>query len=182
MDGRAGPEQRTAAGGHVRHAVAGRPAPVPGSSQRVSALAAGLAALAPFAAWWPWQSCLELGALPGAVPCARLHARQVLWEWELTALSDTTELLVSELVTNAIQMSRTTALDTPIRLWLVCDTAQVLILVWDACPAPPIPTDASGDAESGRGLLLVDALSARWGWHSPPGMDGKVVWALIRPE
>ena len=113
------------------------------------------------------------------MPCARLHARHVLWERELTALSDTTELLVSELVTNAIQVSRTTAPDTPIRLWLVCDTAQVLILVWDACRASPAPTDASRDAENGRGLLLVDALSARWGCHFPPGMDGKVVWALI---
>src|SRR6266536_411255 len=30
---------------------------------------------------WPLQTFLELGALPGAVPCARLHARQLLWEW-----------------------------------------------------------------------------------------------------
>lgn len=179
MDGRARQEQRTAVSGHVRHAVAGRPTPVPGSSERIPA---GLAAFAPFAARWPWQSCLELGALPGAVPCARLHARQVLWEWGLTALSDTTELLVSELVTNAIQVSRATAPDTAIRLWLVCDTARVLILVWDACAAPPIPTDASGGAENGRGLLLVEALSARWGCQFPPGTDGKVVWALICPD
>lgn len=145
-------------------------------------IVADLARVAPFAAQWPHQSFLELGALPGAVPCARLHVRQVLWEWELTALSDTTELLVSELVTNAIQVFRTTAPDTAVRLWLVCDTAQVLILVWDACPVRPIPTDASGGAENGRGLLLVEALSARWGCHYPPGTDGKVVWALMCPE
>ena len=35
---------------------------------------------------WPLRSFLELGALPSAVPCARLHARQVLWEWRLTGL------------------------------------------------------------------------------------------------
>jgi hypothetical protein len=31
---------------------------------------------------WPFSSYLELGALPGAVPCARLHVKQVLWEWQ----------------------------------------------------------------------------------------------------
>jgi hypothetical protein len=31
---------------------------------------------------WPLHSYLELGTLPGAVPCARLHTRHVLWEWE----------------------------------------------------------------------------------------------------
>ena len=50
---------------------------------------------------WPRRSFLELGAVPGAVPCARLHARQVMWEWGLDALRDDTELVVSELVTKA---------------------------------------------------------------------------------
>ena len=57
---------------------------------------------------WPLHSFLELGALPGAVPCARLHARHLLWEWGLAALTDSTELVVSELVTNAIRASRIT--------------------------------------------------------------------------
>jgi hypothetical protein len=64
---------------------------------------------------WPLQSFLEPGALPGAVPCARLHARQVLWEWGLTALSESTELLLSELVTNAVQVSRTMTQVTAVR-------------------------------------------------------------------
>ena len=54
---------------------------------------------------WELRTFLELGALPTAVPCARLHVRQVLWEWHLGALADTTELLVSELVTNAVHAS-----------------------------------------------------------------------------
>src|SRR6266567_5818044 len=54
---------------------------------------------------WPLRTSLELGALPGAVPCARLHTRQVLWEWGFAALVETIELIVSELVTNAIQAS-----------------------------------------------------------------------------
>ena len=55
---------------------------------------------------WALRSFLELGTLPGAVPCARLHARLVLREWELTVLSEDIELLVSELVTNGLQASR----------------------------------------------------------------------------
>ena len=49
---------------------------------------------------------LELGALAGAVPCARLHARLVLAEWGLAALSETLELVTSELVTNGVRASR----------------------------------------------------------------------------
>src|SRR5713101_5872411 len=54
---------------------------------------------APAPAAWPLQSRLELAALPGAVPCARLHARQLLWEWGLATLAETAELLISELTT-----------------------------------------------------------------------------------
>ena len=51
---------------------------------------------------WPLQDFIEYGALPSAVPSARLHTRQIVWEWGLTALTETVELLVSELVTNGI--------------------------------------------------------------------------------
>jgi anti-sigma regulatory factor (Ser/Thr protein kinase) len=48
-------------------------------------------------------SYLQLGALPTAVPCARLHAKHLVWEWGLDDLAESSELLVSELVTNAVQ-------------------------------------------------------------------------------
>lgn len=153
-----------------------------GMDERMRGPLPDVAALAPFVAQWPLRSFLELGAHPGAVPCARLHVRNVLWEWHLTALSDTTELLVSELVTNAVQGSRTAVPDVPIQLWAVSDAGQVLILVWDGCPGLPAPAAASTEAESGRGLLLVEALSVRWGWHFPPAGGGKVVWSLIGAE
>lgn len=54
---------------------------------------------------WPLRSYLELGALPSAVPCARLHARLLAAEWGFEALAQTVELVVSELVTNAIRAS-----------------------------------------------------------------------------
>lgn len=129
---------------------------------------------------WPLRTFLELGALPGAVPCARLHARQVAWEWGLAGLGDDTELLVSELLTNAV--AATTAMEPvfPVRLWLLSDSTQIAILVWDANPQPPERTQADDVAEGGRGLLLVKAVSQRWGWYAPRDAAGKVVWALTK--
>jgi anti-sigma regulatory factor (Ser/Thr protein kinase) len=153
-----------------------------GAFSRPLANAADVALVAPFAAGWPLMSFLELGALPGAVPCARLHARQVLWEWALERFTESTALLVSELVTNAVAISRASPPDSPVRVWLVSDEQHVLVVVWDASPLPPVRIDADGEAEKGRGLMLVEAISARWGWDLPQRIGGKAVWALAVPE
>ena len=128
---------------------------------------------------WPLQDFLEFGALPGAVPCARLHARQLIWEWGLTALTDSVEILVSELVTNAVHAARSLELPSPVRLWLLSDKAQVLILVWDASPQSPARVDAGDEAESGRGLLLVETISDQWGSFPARETGGKAVWAVV---
>jgi hypothetical protein len=68
-----------------------------------------------------------------------------------------------------------------VRLWLLPDGVGVLILVWDASPQQPAPRAmTTDDSDGGRGLLLVEALSTRWGWYPPAGLPGKVTWALIR--
>ena len=113
-------------------------------------------------------------------PCARLHARHVLWEWGIGSLGDSTELLVTELITNAVRASRAMTRVSAVRLWLVSDSAQILILVWDASPQPPVRMDASDEAENGRGLMLVEAVSEQWGWYSREDGDGKFVWAIAR--
>jgi anti-sigma regulatory factor (Ser/Thr protein kinase) len=128
---------------------------------------------------WLLRSFLEFGAMPSAVPCARLHTRQMLWEWDLTELSDSAELLVSEIITNAIQITNPDGRTVPVRLWLLADPERLLILVRDASPLPPVPMSPSTDAENGRGLLLVNAISNRWNWYVPPQDCGKVVWALL---
>ena len=51
----------------------------------------------PYVSGWTMGSYLELGALPSAVPSARLHARLVVGEWGLEELADDVELIVSEL-------------------------------------------------------------------------------------
>jgi len=137
---------------------------------------------------WAVQSVLVIAALPTATPCARLHARNVACEWGLGDLADTIELVVSELVTNAVQASvddegrpRHSAEHglACIHFRLSTDGVAALVEVWDENFQLPTPTQASLDDESGRGLMLVDALAERWGWDLPPSGRGKVVWALV---
>ena len=138
---------------------------------------------------WRRRTHLELGALPGAVPCARLHARHVLWEWGLSALDDPVELVVSELVTNAIQASAGLARygGVPsVWLWLASDGRQLVVEVGDGSAQPPVQAATEQDAEGGRGLLLVETISRRWGYYFPAEEDDsqrrvirKVVWALF---
>jgi hypothetical protein len=138
---------------------------------------------------WPHQSYLELGSLPTAAPCARLHTKLVLWEWDLGALGQTAVLVVSELVTNAVQASAGIADSRfagnwapgtpPVRMWLSADEYRLVIQVWDGSDQPPVPQPVEPEADSGRGLLLVGSLSAEWGCYAPENSSGKVVWAVV---
>lgn len=131
------------------------------------------------------RTFLELEALPTAPSRARLHTRQLLRDWGLDKLADTTEEVVSELVTNALETTIRHSLDAPVRLRLSSNGQGVLIEIWDADPAPPrIPAlDASRlpqtDAEGGRGLFLVASLSERWNCYTTSACGGKVVWAEV---
>jgi hypothetical protein len=53
-----------------------------------------------------------------------------------------------------------------VRLWLLSDSAQILILIWDASPQPPVLTDVTDEAEQGRRLKIVKAVSGQWGWYA----------------
>ncbi len=138
---------------------------------------------------WPHQSFLELAALPTAAPCARLHTTLVLWEWDLGALVQTAALVVAELVSNAVQASlgltgsrfagHWAPGTPPVRIWLSADEERVVVQVWDGSDRPPVPQPVEPEADSGRGLLLVGALSAEWGCYTPDKSSGKVVWAVV---
>jgi hypothetical protein len=149
---------------------------------------------------WPLQTRLDLGALPGAVPCARLHARLVLTEWGQAQAGDSVELIVSELMTNALRACTdpvggrpgydAEGRQLPLGLRLASDRRQVLVEIWDGNMAPPVPGETSLDGETGRGLLMVEAVSSRWGYYyparqahgtAPDERAAKVVWALIVP-
>jgi anti-sigma regulatory factor (Ser/Thr protein kinase) len=128
---------------------------------------------------WAMGDFIELDAVPGAVPCARQRTRMLLLEWGLPALGDSAELVVSELVTNAVRAAARLP-DPLVRLWLMPDPArdQVLVQVWDGDAQLPVPRQSGLDEEGGRGLVLVGALSADWGvWSCADG--SKVIWAVI---
>lgn len=105
---------------------------------------------------------------PRSVGRARELARGRLIAWELEDLVDTTELLVSELVTNALRYG-----EGEIRLRLLRDRSLVCE-VWDAGLVQPRRRRARDTDEGGRGLQLVGLLSAAWGSRRTP--RGKTVW------
>ncbi|MEU4101469.1 SpoIIE family protein phosphatase [Streptomyces tanashiensis] len=105
---------------------------------------------------------------PRSVGRARELARAQLAAWDLEPLVDTVELLVSELVTNALRYG-----EGEIRLRLLRDRTLVCE-VWDAGLVQPRRRRARDTDEGGRGLQLVGLLSSSWGSRRTP--RGKTVW------
>ncbi|GAA2132411.1 ATP-binding SpoIIE family protein phosphatase [Actinomadura napierensis] len=110
----------------------------------------------------------ELEPEPSMVPQIRAQVAFKLAEWRLDAVGDTVQLLVSELVTNALLHGAGS-----IVLRLIRGDA-LLCEVYDDGQDMPHLCHADATAESGRGLQLVSHLAARWGTHRTDG--GKVVW------
>jgi anti-sigma regulatory factor (Ser/Thr protein kinase) len=120
--------------------------------------------------------------LPGdasAPSVARAQTRSALRSWRLPGLVDPLLLVVSELVGNAVRHG-----GAPIRMLLRRTGPGVRVEVHDEAPGAA-PAGASAlpdlDAESGRGLFLVDAVSSDSGVQQIPD-DGKVVWATLEDE
>jgi hypothetical protein len=139
---------------------------------------------------WPLVSALPPLAPFVSVPqVARAHVGVTCTEWDLAPLAEDARLVVSELSTNAINAS-TGEDGNPhcfggwrmpvVTLRLLSDGVQLLIEVHDEAPGQPLLIGAGGDAVSGRGLGIVNELSASWGWHPVPG--GKCCWAVLRED
>jgi len=119
---------------------------------------------------------------------ARHHATAALRKWELPAdIIEITELVVSDLVTNAWNAcdsqrplpdydGECAADEIPLTLRLLRD--RLVVEVSDSDPYPPVRALADADSESGRGLMLVEALTKEWGFVFPPA-GAKVVYAVI---
>ena len=88
---------------------------------------------------------------------------------------DTAELLVSELVTNAVRHAA-----TPSELMVAYFDETLRVHVADDDRSPPQLAQPDWSAEGGRGLLLVDVLADRWGWQPTP--NGKRVWFEMSVE
>ncbi|MGV9558275.1 SpoIIE family protein phosphatase [Streptomyces sp. NPDC003522] len=111
----------------------------------------------------------EVPVDPAAVADVRARATRQVEAWGLGDLAMTTELVVSELVTNAIRHAV-----PPIRLRLLRD-ARLTCEVCDASSTAPRLRHARSTDEGGRGLFLVAQLAHRWGARYTPG--GKIIWA-----
>ncbi|MCA2204508.1 SpoIIE family protein phosphatase [Streptomyces sp. SMS_SU21] len=112
----------------------------------------------------------DLPSDPAVVADARRTAQDQLSRWGLDAeLKFTTELLVSELVTNAIRHA-----SGRVRLRLIRERTLVCEVLDGGASAPHLRHPRAMD-EGGRGLLLVSQLAERWGTRFVP--DGKIIWA-----
>jgi hypothetical protein len=116
-------------------------------------------------------SQLATWVLPGELTSAgegRALVSEPLEKWDLASMVPTTQLLVSELVTNAIRYTH-----GPVTLRLLLERTLVCEIA-DSSPALPRMRYAARDDESGRGLQIVSQLSRRWGARRTAG--GKIVW------
>lgn len=133
-----------------------------------------------------WSYALRLPHDPRAARVARMTVRAALNGHGLPELLDVTELLTSELVTNAYRHTKGPA---SLRLTALGDE-RLRVGVWDSSPHVPAPFDKSpgdrvppapADAEGGRGLLLVREYASSWGgWPLGDRLlgrgAGKLLW------
>ncbi|MEV4331963.1 SpoIIE family protein phosphatase [Streptomyces sp. NPDC049597] len=111
----------------------------------------------------------DVPADPAAVADVRARATRQVEAWGFGELAMTTELIVSELVTNAVRYA-----EPPLRLRLLRDS-RLTCEVSDASSTAPRLRHARSTDEGGRGLFLVAQLARRWGARYTAG--GKIIWA-----
>jgi hypothetical protein len=132
---------------------------------------------------------LTLVPLPTEVRRARRFARCVLEEQRISAERiGTAELLVSELVTNAVKTISRASLRTPrqpadeqlrlISLRVSLIARSVVIEVRDSSDKPPVLQEQCLDSEEGRGLAVVESMSSQWSYFQLSS-GGKVVWCEL---
>ncbi|MFJ2259888.1 ATP-binding protein [Streptomyces sp. NPDC087844] len=121
---------------------------------------------------------LLLSATPRGARLARRFTTEQVRIWGLPLDPDRAEHIVAELAANAITHGRVPGRDFQLMLYVVGGTLR--IEVTDARGDRPVspPEQRGDDAESGRGLVIVEALSDRWG-VTPGRPPRKTVWAEI---
>ena len=128
----------------------------------------------------PYEATFRLPRSTRSVPRARAVLRALLDTWDEGDAADTAELLLSELVTNAVRARAPR--DRQIEFTARAADGALRLEVADAGDGRPTPRHAAETDESGRGLLLVAALTERWGVspRTAPGAVGKTVWCELK--
>jgi anti-anti-sigma regulatory factor len=140
--------------------------------------ATALAAVASAQVTPPRRAEHRLAPTPGAPSTARRLVIESCTAWGLAALAEPAILVISELVSNAVQHAGT---ELVVRLARRGDLLHLSVQDGSR-ERPRVPGgrhDDAGLTEGGRGLHLVDTYAAAWG--STVGADGKTVWAVLRP-
>ena len=135
---------------------------------------------------WPYENAQTFGPYDSTVPTARAHTGVVLAEWGLVHMVTEAELVLSELVTNALQATWRFGLHTPVTVRLLADRSWLVMEVWDGVQAAPEPREPDlaidlDDDESdghGNGLVIVETMCHRWGFFRRPD-GGMVVYAIF---
>ncbi len=125
--------------------------------------------------WQTWH----FPPLHQMVAVTRAEAAKTVADWGLGDLADVLMLVLSELITNAIRHGRPP------------DDQDIILILWmtgrgihgevrDHGAGIPRQVRPDDDTEGGRGLVLVDAYTAAWGWKPLP--IGKAVWFELRAD
>jgi anti-sigma regulatory factor (Ser/Thr protein kinase) len=119
-----------------------------------------------------------LPGTPYSVQMARFYVRAALGYHDLDQYDGRVETVTSELVSNAVTHAGAPVFG--LELLLLEGTGAIMVVVTDPCPLPPVKRHPAASAEHGRGLLVVEGLSTRWGWA--PNDPGKSVFAIFTRE
>ena len=116
-------------------------------------------------------------AIPESIPAARAFAEQTLEAWQVTGRVDDVRLCVSELASNAVNHgSRTDNGGHVFHVRIDADDTLIRVEVEDDDPLSTPHVREPGEGETGgRGMLIVETLSAAWGYESHDE-EGKAVW------
>jgi anti-sigma regulatory factor (Ser/Thr protein kinase) len=118
-----------------------------------------------------------LPGTPCSVRMARFYVRAALRYHDLSDLGEDCEAVASELVTNAVTHADSPSIGVELMRLEGSGRLAVGVAVTDSSPLPPVLREVRDDAEHGRGLHLVAALSAGWSWY--PYGTGKAVYAIL---
>jgi anti-sigma regulatory factor (Ser/Thr protein kinase) len=119
--------------------------------------------------------CIALPVGPAAAAEARCQVKAAIYAFDVDVDMPVAALLTSELVSNAIKHER----GETVLLVINGACGELRVDVHDSSRALPVAMDAPADAETGRGLMLVDSLSSEWGFYRTP--TGKAVYFTLTP-